>query len=229
MSSDMDLPVPFHGTVRLFPLPNVVFFPHVLLPLHIFEARYRQMTADALAGDRLIAMALLQPGWEASYEGRPALYSIACLGKIIGEQQLEDGRYNIMLRGLRRLRIVRERESGKLYRTADVDLLEDQGITDLETARRLRRQLHQQVARWFQALGLPANQVEDLVQSDLTLGVLGDVLGFALPLDIPLKQQLLEDLDVERRTRRLLEVLEANDPKPPPAEPRQFPPRFSTN
>jgi len=69
----------YMGTARLFPLPNLVLFPQVMQPLHIFEPRYRQMTADALAGDRFLALALLKPGWEPSYSGNPDIYPIACL------------------------------------------------------------------------------------------------------------------------------------------------------
>ena len=69
----------FGGTARLFPLPNLVFFPHALQPLHIFEPRYRQMTADALAGDKLIALVLLQSGWENQYEQKPTVHSVALL------------------------------------------------------------------------------------------------------------------------------------------------------
>src|ERR1700692_4837672 len=98
----------FAGTVRLFPLPNLVLFPHVMQPLHIFEPRYRQMAADALAGDRLIAPVLLQTGWEADYEGRPAIYSMACLGRIVAEQRLDDGRFNLLLRGICRARLSKE-------------------------------------------------------------------------------------------------------------------------
>src|ERR1700675_4355766 len=92
----------------LFPLPNVVLFPNVFLPLHIFEPRYRQMVADALAGDRMIGMALLRPGWEREYGGRPAVYGVGCSGVITHVEQLADGRYNIVLRGLERFRIVGE-------------------------------------------------------------------------------------------------------------------------
>src|SRR5439155_19684170 len=88
----------FGGVARLFPLPNVVLFPHVVQPLHIFEPRYRQMTADALEDDRLIALVLLQPGWEADYEGRPSVCTMTCVGRIIAEQRLPDGRYNLLLR-----------------------------------------------------------------------------------------------------------------------------------
>src|SRR5262249_61215492 len=96
------------GPARLFPLPTLVLFPHVLQPLHIFEPRYRQMTADALAGDRLIAMALLRPGWEKDYEGRPPIYSVICVGRIVAEKRLPDGRFNILLRGVSRARVRRE-------------------------------------------------------------------------------------------------------------------------
>src|SRR2546423_14471186 len=107
MNDDAQALSKFAGVARLFPLPNLVLFPHVIQPLHIFEPRYRQMTADALDGDGLIALAMLQPNWEKDYEGKPALYPVACLGKIIADQRLEDGRYNLLLRGLRRGRVLR--------------------------------------------------------------------------------------------------------------------------
>ena len=70
------------ATLPLFPLPNVVLFPNVFLPLHIFEPRYRAMVADALKGDRLIGMVLLRPGWESDYEGRPPVFPTGCAGLI---------------------------------------------------------------------------------------------------------------------------------------------------
>src|SRR6266568_3715474 len=99
MSDDLQALQSFSGIARLFPLPNAVLFPHLVMPLHIFEPRYRQMTRDALAGDRFIAMVLLQPGWESEYEALPAIHSVACLGRIQAEQRLPDGRFNIQLRG----------------------------------------------------------------------------------------------------------------------------------
>src|SRR6266566_657655 len=92
----------------LFPLPNVVLFPNVFLPLHIFEPRYREMVADALNGDRLIGMVLLKPGWQHDYEGTPAVYPIGCSGLVTHAERLGDGRYNIVLRGIERFRIVEE-------------------------------------------------------------------------------------------------------------------------
>src|SRR6266404_347720 len=118
MNDDFSPLAGFCGVARLFPLPNLVLFPHVMQPLHIFEPRYRQMTADALSGDRYIAMVLPMPGWEDSYEAAPPLHPVACIGRIIAEQLLDDGRYNILLRGLARVRIVKEIHCKKMYRIA---------------------------------------------------------------------------------------------------------------
>src|ERR1700719_2288361 len=120
----------FTGMVRLFPLPNVVFFPQVMQPLYIFEPRYRQMTADALAGDRLIALVLPRSGWEADYAGSPAVHSVACLGKIVADQEIKGGLYNILLRGLGRVQILHEIPHGKNYRKAKVELLAEVPVAD---------------------------------------------------------------------------------------------------
>ena len=95
-------------TIPIFPLPNVVLFPNVFLPLHIFEPRYRQMVDDALNGDRIIGMVLLRPGWEGDYEGRPPVYPIGCAGVITHAERLADGRFNIVLRGMEKFRITGE-------------------------------------------------------------------------------------------------------------------------
>src|SRR3954470_24360560 len=93
----------FAGGAALFPLRNLALFPHAVQPLHVFEPRYRRMTARALAGDRLIALVLLKPGWEADYDNHPAVHPVACLGRIVADQRLDDGRYNLLLRGLSRI------------------------------------------------------------------------------------------------------------------------------
>ena len=109
----------------LFPLPNVVLFPNVFLPLHIFEPRYREMVADALASDRMFGMVLLRPGWERNYEDRPPVYPIGCSGVITHAERLRDGRYDIVLRGLDRFRIVDENQE-RSYRRAVVEPLADE-------------------------------------------------------------------------------------------------------
>src|SRR5262245_10177751 len=107
-------------TIPIFPLPDAVLFPNVYLPLHIFEMRYRAMVADALKDDRIIGMVLLQPGYEANYEGRPPVYPIGCAGLVTHSEMLPDGRYNIVLRGIEKFRITGE-EQGKPYRLAQID------------------------------------------------------------------------------------------------------------
>jgi Lon protease-like protein len=220
----------FNGTARLFPLPNVVLFPNVIQPLHIFEPRYRQMTADALTGDRLIGLVLLRPGWETDYEGRPPLYPVACLGRIVADQRLDDGRYNILLRGLTRARIVSEVMDDKPYRSARIQLVGDSGNPAPSGMRELRKQIRHKVIPWFPSQGPALDQLHKLLQSDLPLGVLCDILGFALPLAPEIEQGLLEQFDVLERARGLLHQLETGNPSPNAvALERKFPPDFSPN
>ena len=91
MTTSLPSPLP------LFPLPDVVLFPHMPLPLHVFEPRYRKMTADAMASHKTIGMTLLKPGWERDYYGRPPVYPVGCAGIVEECWPLEDGRFNIRL------------------------------------------------------------------------------------------------------------------------------------
>ena len=218
----------FGGTARLFPLPNLVFFPRAVQPLHIFDPRYRHITADALAGDRLIALVLPRPGWDQDYAGNFPLHPVACLGHIDADQRLPDGRYNLLLRGLTRVRLLGEVPDGKLYRTARAEVLADGPPPEPAEARRLRAALAEQVLPRFAA---PAReQLRDLFQGELPLAALCDILAFALPLPVEQKQALLEQLDVGGRAERLLTLLDALGPVPPgDAADRKFPPDFSAN
>src|SRR5689334_1354808 len=130
------------SSIPLFPLPNVVLFPNVFLPLHIFEPRYREMVADALAGDRIIGIVLLRPGWEPEYDGRPAVYNIGCAGVVTNAERLPDGRYNIVLQGLEKFRVVDEDDS-RAYRIAQVEgIPENNGSAgDRQPMREARRRL----------------------------------------------------------------------------------------
>ena len=219
----------FTGIVRLFPLPNVVLYPQVMQPLHIFEPRYRQMTADALQTDRLVAMALLKPGWEGKYEAKPAMHSVACLARIVAEQKLDDGRYNILLRGVSRIRILHELPANKLYRQARVQLLNDQPALGNAREKKWRRLLSKLVAVWAPQDNQVSQQFRKLFKSDLALGPLCDILSFALPFEVGMKQELLEELDVERRVKRLLKALVPESSKTPEKVERKFPPEFSVN
>jgi len=217
----------FAGAARLFPLPNLVFFPHVMQPLHIFEPRYRQMTADALAGDRLIALVLPKPGWEKEYAGCPPLYTVATLGAIVADQKLEDGRYNILLRGLSRIHLLQDIPHCKLYRKAKAELLVESPPSAPMKERKLRKSLLQAAPDLFANKGAVLEQFRKLSKSDLPLGTLCDLFAFALPLDVEFKQSILEELDIVTRTQRLLDHL-ATLSKPLAAE-LPFPPEFSPN
>lgn len=216
------------ASLPLFPLPTTVLFPNVFLPLHIFEPRYRQMTADALADDRFIALVLPTPGWEKDYGHSPALHPVACLGRIVAEQELEDGRYNILLRGFARIRIEKELSSKKLYRIARSELLEDIPLVDEDLTRYWRETLLEKAPGWFPNQGEVAEQFTKLLQGDLPLGALCDIITFALPLDAEFKQSLLEELRVAARLQVLHDFLEGTKAAQEQSD-RTFPPDFSMN
>lgn len=216
----------FGGVARLFPLPNLVMFPHVDQGLHIFEPRYRQMTADALAGDQLIAMVLLDPDedWDEQYDGRPRIVSTACLGRIVSSEKLPDGRYNLKLRGLARLKLAEEiTDADKLYRLARGEVLED-AAPPLADATTLRKELREAVLARFDPVGPAYQQLTTLFDGDTVLGAVCDLLGYSLPLSLGVKQQLLGDPDVTARVRALVDAIGGAARKP-----RPFPPGFSPN
>jgi Lon protease-like protein len=217
----------FRGRVRLFPLPDLVLFPRVVQPLHIFEPRYRQMTADALDTDRLIAMAVPLLDSDADDPGAAPLHTVACLGRIIAEQQTEDGRYNLLLRGEERIRLDHELPRDRLYREAHAEGLSELEMLVEATEWALRERLIALAPRGLGPHGNVAVEFQKLLKSNLTLSALTDIIAFALPLGAAFKQSLLEELDVERRARRLLEHLEEQPPSPG-ASPH-FPPSFSPN
>lgn len=216
----------FGGVARLFPLPNLVLFPHVDQGLHIFEPRYRQMTADALAGDQLIAMVLLTPddNWDEKYDGRPPIESVACLGRIALSEKLPDGRYNMRLRGLGRLRLTGELpDATKMYRLAGGRLMTDR-LPAVGEAMTLRRRLREVVLDRFDPTGQAHKQLAQLFDGDATLGAVCDMLGYSLPLSLVVKQGLLAEPDVTARTRSLIDAVGGAS-----ATPKPFPPVFSPN
>ena len=110
--------------IPMFPLPNAVFFPKTLLPLHVFESRYRTMVEDALKGENRIGVVLLKDGWEQDYYGNPSVYDIACVGDIQNSERLEDGKFNILLYGMSRIRILNFIQK-EPYRIAEVEYIRD--------------------------------------------------------------------------------------------------------
>ncbi len=187
--------------IPLFPLPEVVLFPGVSRPLLIFEPRYRDMVADALKGNRVIGMVLLRPGYEKDYEGRPPIYDIGCAGVIQDYEQLPDGRYAILLRGLTTFRVVSE-DQRKTYRLARVEavpeLLKDEELGSLST---LRERLAQ---RLYTVLPLGAEPPDPgLADAEFV-----NVIAQNLSMPEAARQDLLERNSVLLRARMLVERLE---------------------
>lgn len=187
----------------LFPLPNVVLFPNVFLPLHIFEPRYRDLVSDALAGDRLIGMVLLRPGWEREYDKQPAVYPVGCSGLITHVERLADGRFNIVLRGLERFRILEENHERR-YRRAIVEPLTERRLTD-EDRDCLRTQRAKLESLLSPALATGETDQRTTAMSDEDLV---NALAQYLDLDPVEKQALLEEDGVLRRAASLIELLE---------------------
>lgn len=182
----------------LFPLQNVVLFPNVFLPLHVFEPRYRQMTADALAADRTIGMVLLKPGWEHDYEGRPPIYPIGCSGVITHVERLPDGCYNMVLRGMERFRVIEE-DHALVYRRAMVHPLADgeMAADDHGAIRRQRAKLETLLA-----------PVESKIPNGMPDVDLINALAQYLDLEPIEKQALLETPNLRCRAESLVELLE---------------------
>lgn len=224
------VPEHFSGRARLFPLPNLVLFPHVIQPLHVFERRYVEMFLDAVEDDRLIAMSLLEPGWESDYEGRPPIAPVACLGRVITWQAQGSARYNLLLLGMQRVRIVRELPPVRSFREAEVELLADGYPPDTET---LRLALHTKLLNTFQRLMPNLKDADELFSQlsleNVTLGTLTDVISYALDLGLPLKQKLLSEPCVDRRATLLLSHLATSQCEPSAVGASAFPPSFSEN
>ena len=186
----------------LFPLPNVVLFPNVFLPLHIFEPRYRAMMADALASDRMIGMVLLRQGWERDYEGRPPVYAIGCSGVITHVERLPDGRYNLVLRGLDRFRIVHE-DDELSYRRAIVEPAPERALADDD-----RQAVHHVRSKLESILAQHVRAVEARIPAAMPDDDLVNALAQYLDLEPLEKQALLEQPSLRTRAASLVELLE---------------------
>ncbi len=195
----MDLP----GFIPIFPLPNVVLFPEVPLPLHIFEPRYCAMVRDALAGSGLIGMVLLRGDWQEDYHGAPETYRTGCVGKIVETTPLPEGKFNIVLAGVREFTILSEQRE-RAYRQATVEWREPANTAPLPSD--LRPRLVDMIERYVGRSG------DDLAQDLLGDARLDDrtlVNFFSFWLDFgPIEKQCLLEADGPDRARRLLEVLE---------------------
>jgi Lon protease-like protein len=212
-------PAGFSGTLPLFPLPNVVLFPGNALPLHVFEPRYRALARAALAGEGLIGMALLKPGAEPSAGGEPPIHPVLGMGKIVEDVELDDGRRNLLLIGVARVKVLEELPS-KPYRKARVEILRDRGHESkgLERRRRLLLAFYAQLIR-EQGKGKLTPPPDDL-----PLGLICDLLVPLIGFDAGVKQGMLEESDISLRSDRLLGLLKALE-----AKAAAWPPKISLN
>jgi Lon protease-like protein len=190
-------------SVPVFPLPQLALFPRTVVPLHVFELRYRAMVRDAARGERLIAMALLQPGWERDYHGTPAFYPLGCLGRIEHVEWLPDDCYDLRLAGVARVRF--EQVTQELpYRSARVRLLEQEPLPDGDPLVELeRRALLDAFTRVTTEFGTP-----HALRSDIALEALVNHVCMALTMDPIDKLSLLEVDSLLERSRRVRERLD---------------------
>jgi hypothetical protein len=187
--------------ISLFPLPEVVLFPGVSRPLLIFESRYREMVADALKGNRVIGMVRLRPGFEKDYEGRPPIYGIGCAGIIEEHEQLPDGRYVILLRGLTTFRVLAEDQS-KPYRIGRIEsipeLLKEDDRDTLNTVRARVEEL------LYTVLPPGADPPDPSLDDAGFVNIVAQNLG----MPESARQDLLERNSVLERARALADLLE---------------------
>lgn len=186
--------------VPVFPLAGALLFPRSQLPLHIFEPRYRAMIRDALASDRLIAM--VQPKDEGE---PPALFEIGCIGHIGACDELEDGRFNLVLEGLSRFRIAREATVDTPYRQIDADRSGFEEEEDPVLALAQRAEVEREARRYADALGymIEWEQVTRLDDEMLVNGI-----AQIAPLDTGSKQALLEAPDLAGRADLLVQFMQ---------------------
>jgi uncharacterized protein len=192
--------------VPIFPLPDLTFFPHTLLPLHVFEARYRAMVMDCLARDKRMAVVGLKPGYEPVYDGKPAVYDVAGVGRIVQCERLASGRFNILLKGESRVRIDRELPTDTLYRMVAGTPLGETGA-DGDAVGVLAARVTSRCLGILRAVRRPTAEMEESL-AGASPGALCDRIASAVIPEADVRQALLEELDVGRRLSRLAEALD---------------------
>jgi ATP-dependent Lon protease len=208
MDDVIELPEDFGGQVRLFPLPDLVVFPHAMQPLHIFEPRYCEMLEDALASDRLIAMATLAGGIQSVHAQQPTIHATVCIGKIVSHVETEDGRHNILLIGAKRATVRRELLTNRSFRIADVDVASDfHPPGDMTEYFELKREVLEAFSAIIPASATVQQNLHELMAGQMGLGPITDIISFTLPLSTGSKLSLLAESDVCQRARLLTRLL----------------------
>lgn len=218
----------FQGLARVFPLPELVMFPHVMQALHIFEPRYRALFEDALATDRLVTMATYASGAPLGGDegSRPPLEPVACLCRVATHQRTPEGTYNVLLIGVRRLRLRNEMPALRPFRVFEADILEEvEPDVPAEAADAVERDLLAAFRRTLPNIPQAREQYDQLLGANVSLGMLTDIVAYSLDLDTRWKLRLLAEPAVIPRARLLLAALAAR----PRKGARPFPPPFSRN
>ncbi|MBV9841825.1 MAG: LON peptidase substrate-binding domain-containing protein [Sphingomonadaceae bacterium] len=190
--------------LSIFPLPGALLFPRALLPLHIFEPRYRAMVTDALARDRRIAMIQPRPH-DIGNARRPELFEVGCVGRIAQIEALDDGRFNLVLEGLARFRITRELDVATPFRQVEASFQGfDDGDDQEPLALALRADIEQEARRYADARGYEIDWegVGNLDDESLVNGI-----AQVAPFDVATKQALLEADDLATRADLLVQSL----------------------
>lgn len=193
------------SVIPVFPLPNLVLFPKLQLPLHVFEPRYRQMVRDAIARGGLIGMALLRGDWEKDYYGNPDIYGVGCLGKIVGVTPLPDGRYNILLHGLTEYEIEEEVLGVTPYRQAKVSVRDEVAAVEASSIESLQREILDLARGMIQEKDSPLLKM--LAGSSMDSATWVNLCCFSFDIPPVEKQSLLEAKSLRERAARLIDVL----------------------
>ncbi len=205
MSGREDIDPAFLDGLPIFPLPNAVLLPGGLMPLHVFEPRYRELTRDCLEGARLMAIARLRPGYEAAYDDRPAVYPSCGLGRILASEELTDGRFLLVLRGIGRVRIESELPPVRSYREVRASLIADDLSRSPDAARIGHAHLLALCERLAMALDRGGDELRALCRDCSTPGTCADAIAAALIMDHCERQRLLETVDPVDRLERTAE------------------------
>ena len=188
--------------VPLFPLPGAILFPRSQLPLHIFEQRYREMVKDVIDGAGQIAM--IQP-LRFDDDNQAPLYDIGCVGEVVGVEELDDGRYNIVLLGSNRFRLMKETDVDAAYRCAEVDIEQfDDGEPD-PLASVQRAEVEREARRLGDALGLA---VDWAAVAQLDDEMLVNAIAQVAPFDVGAKQALLEEATLAGRADLIVQLMQ---------------------
>jgi len=191
------------SSLPIFPLPNCVLLPGGLLPLHVFEPRYRELTRDCLAGHQLMGVARLRPGFESAYYGRPPVYERFGVGRIICSEELPDGRFALLLRGVARVEIARELSTDLSYRMVEALELRDEAV-DPGDARDHHHKLVTLCDRLAEIIDEGGSQLRELARAFESPGACADAVAAALIMDADARQELLEACDPMIRLQRTL-------------------------